>query len=395
MTQRIRLLVIIAFVVILIGIGLVFLVGSGDDGDSATETTEDEIRGTIEVPEGEEEEVLPTQEPVVLTEIVVALQNLARGAEIPPDAVALRPWPIEAVPVNALTNPEELVGQRARVDIFQEQPILFSMVVPDLSQLGSVGSDLSASLPPGTRAVAMPIDRLTSVAYGLQRGDRVDVIISLLFVEIDEEFQTILPNQLNLYTINDDGAVTILSGVQGRFELVPAPPNTAGISSLPIVVEPNEVPRPRLSTQLTIQNALVMGMGDFPADGRLFAQPSPTPISTAEVEPSTRGAAPAAEVPTEAPVERPDIITLAVQPQEAVVLTYYVEARIPVTFALRSATDTSQVPTDPVTLDYIMNTYNIQLPTALPYGIQPAIRSIRQLVAGEVIALSADENVEE
>lgn len=394
MSQRIRLLVILAFVVILIGLGLAFVLPSLTGGEEDPEPSETQT-GQVSTP-APGETIIPTPEPVVLTEIVVAVQNLARGVIIPPDAVDLRPWPIDAVPVNALTSLEDVIGERARVDIFQEQPILFSMVVPDLSQLGSVGSDLSASLPPGTRAVAMPIDRLTSVAYGLQRGDRVDIIISLLFVEIDEQFQTLLPNQLNLYTINDDGAVTILSGVQGRFELVPAPPNTAGISSLPIVVEPNEVPRPRLSTQLTIQDALVMGIGDFPEDGILFSQPTPTPIVEAVEEPAARGAAaPAAEVPTQAASSRPDIITLAVQPQEAVILTYYVESRIPITFALRSATDTSQVPTDPVTLGYIMDTYNIQLPTALPYGIQPAIRSIRQLVAGEVIALSQQDEDEE
>ncbi len=392
MSPRIRLLVILAFVVILVGVGLALILPTLNSDDPEPVATND-TTGQIQVPDGGNETPLPTPEPQILTEIVVAVQNLARGVIIPPDAVDLRPWPVEAVPVNALTNLEDVIGQRARVDIFQEQPILFSMVVPDLSDLGSVGSDLSASLPPGTRAVAVPIDRLTSVAYGLQRGDRVDIIISLLFVEIDEEFQTILPNELNLYTLNEDGSITILAGIEGRFETVAGPQG-----SLPVVFGPREEPRPRLSTQLTIQDALVMGIGDFPPDGILFDNPTPTPSFEEEVEdPAQRGVAnaPAAEVATEAPPERPDIITLAVQPQEAVILTYYVESRIPITFALRSATDTSQVPTDPVTLGYIMDTYNIRLPTALPYGIQPAIRSIRQLVGGEVIALSDQNEAEQ
>lgn len=388
--NRLRLFIILGFVVVIILVGLAFVLPNLTNNDDTAQDPASTQRGDVNTPAPNETQ-LPTDPPVIFAEIVVAEQNLPRGAIIPPDAVGIRRWPAESIPVTALTSLEEVIGQRARQDIYQEQPILDSMVVPDLSQLGNIGSDLSASLPPGTRAVAVPIDRLTSVAYGLQRGDTVDIIISLLFVEIDEEFQTILPNRLSLYTINEDGRVTILSGVEGRFELVPAPPNTANISSLPIVVGPRESPRPRLATQMTIQDALVMGVGDFPEDGILYRRPTPTPAFGEEVDSTTRGsAAPvAAATPTE--VQRPDIITLAVEPQEAVVLTYYVESRIPVTFALRSAADTSQVGTEPVTLGYIMDTYNIRLPTPLPYSIEPAIRSIRQLIGGEVIRLSDEE----
>lgn len=389
MQNRLRLFIILGFVVViaLVGVAIVLPTLNSGEADQDPEPTQ---RGDVDTPDPDVTP-LPTDPPVVFAEIVVAEQNLPRGAVIPPDAVGIRRWPAESIPVTALTSLEGVIGQRARQDIYQEQPILDSMVVPDLSQLGNIGSDLSASLPPGTRAVAVPIDRLTSVAYGLQRGDTVDIIISLLFVEIDEEFQTILPNRISLYTINEDGRVTILSGVEGRFELVPAPPNTANISSLPIVTGPRESPRPRLATQMTIQDALVMGVGDFPEDGILYRRPTPTAAFAEDEEATTRGsAAPAIEAtPTE--TQRPDIITLAVEPQEAVVLTYYVESRIPVTFALRSAADTSQVGTEPVTLGYIMDTYNIRLPTPLPYSIEPAIRSIRQLIGGEVISLTEEE----
>jgi hypothetical protein len=79
-----------------------------------------------------------------------------------------------------------------------------------------------------------------------------------------------------------------------------------------------------------------------------------------------------------------------VTPQEAVVLTYLIEAKVPVTLALRSATDTSRVPTDDVTLDYIMTNFGIELPGRTPYTIEPAIRSIRQLIANNEIALTSN-----
>ena len=52
---------------------------------------------------------------------------------------------------------------------------------------------------------------------------------------------------------------------------------------------------------------------------------------------------------------------LGVSPQDAVVLTWMMEARLPITFALRSATSTSQVPTDPVNLQYITETFRIDI----------------------------------
>ena len=134
---------------------------------------------------------------------------------------------------------------------------------------------------------------------------------------------------------------------------------------------------------MTIQDALVVHVGTFPLDGRFIGVP-PTPTPVPEEQEAAQGDA--TPVPTPTPA-RPDIVTLAVTPQEAVVITYYVEARIPVTLALRSASDTSRVPTDDVSLEYIMGTYGIELPPRLPYSIEPAIRSIRQLIAGETISL--------
>jgi Flp pilus assembly protein CpaB len=97
------------------------------------------------------------------------------------------------------------------------------------------------------------------------------------------------------------------------------------------------------------------------------------------------GGATPVPTPTEA---RPDIVTLGVTPQDAAVLTYAIEARLPINFVLRSARDTSRVATDPVTLDYIMTEFNIQLPGRRPYSIEPAITSIRQLLIGNTIGIA-------
>ncbi|MGQ9909808.1 MAG: Flp pilus assembly protein CpaB [Candidatus Flexifilum sp.] len=320
---------------------------------------------------------LPTPTPINFVDIVIAVQELQRGQVIPPDAVALRPFPEQSVPFNGIRSLEDVIGRIARTDIYREEPILSNMVVDNLTDLARVGSDAAAVLPVGLVAVALPIDRLTSVAYAVQPGDRVDLIISLLFVDIDEDFQTIVPNEVTLFRITEDGEINFLQGISGR-------PDSTSLGS--VIIGPSERQRPRLVTQRTIQDALVVNVGNFPPDGRFIGvPPTPTPVPAEGDEGQTGQGTPPPPTPTPA---RPDIITLGVTPQDAVILTWLIEARIPVTLALRSAQDTSRVPTNEVTLDYIMTEFGIELPGKRPYTIEPAIRSIRQLLAGQEIALS-------
>jgi hypothetical protein len=143
-------------------------------------------------------------------------------------------------------------------------------------------------------------------------------------------------------------------------------------------------------TQRTIQGAWVVHVGDFPLDGDLFPVnvPSPSPIPVEGEESSSGGAR--TPVPPTA-IKTPEIVTLAVTPQDAVAMVWFVEAQLPITFALRSTHGVSASQTRPVTLDYIMSEYNInEPPPTLDYSIQPAIRSIRQLVAGQQISLSGN-----
>ena len=304
---------------------------------------------------------------------MIAVQELPRGIVIPPNAVALRPWPQDAAPFNGVTNLEDVVGKRARTDIFREQPILSNMVVDDLTGAAHVGSDAAAVLPEGLRAVSIPVDRITSIAYAPQDGDRVDLIISMLFVDVDEAFQSIVPNKLRLFQITDEG-IEMGEEVEGR-------PDSTAFGQ--VIVSPSERQRPRLVTQMTVQDALIIHMGNFPTDGRFIGvPPTPTPVPVeGDEEPGTP------PPPTPTP-PRPDIVTLGVTPQEAVVLTWLIEAKVPITLALRAAGDTARSSTSEVTLDYLMGQYGITLPGKRPFTIEPAIRSIRQLNVGDEISLS-------
>jgi Flp pilus assembly protein CpaB len=375
--NRLRTFLLIAIVIVLIAVVVVVVLPSLNPPPPPPTVDPNAAQGDV-APDVPEATPLPTATPIRFIELVVALQELPRGFRIPPNAVALQPWPEDAAPFNAARSLEDVVGRLARTDIFREQPILTNMVVDDFQSLARVGSDAAAVLPNGLVAVSIPIDRLTSVAYAVQDGDRVDLIISLLFVDIDEEFQSLLPNILHTYTRDPETGALIFS--------VPIPGRVDTFAGLNVFVEPSERARPRLVTQRTVQDALVVHVGNFPLDGRFIGvPPTPTPPPV-EDEEEGEGTPPP---PTPTP-PRPDIITLGVTPQDAVMLTWLIEARVPVTLALRSVNDTSRSPTSAVTLDYIMNTYGIELPARREYTIEPAIRSIRQLLAGEVIALTQE-----
>lgn len=330
--------------------------------------------GEVPVAQAPESTPLPTATPIIFVDIVVAVQELPRGIVIPPNAVALRPWPQDAAPFNMVGSLDDVIGKRARTDIFREQPILSNLVVEDLTDIARVGSDAAAILPSNLVAVAVPMDRLTSVAYAVQDGDRVDVLISMLFVDVDEVYQSIVPNQVTLFNISEEGGIEFIPAQSGR-------PETSALG--PVIIGPSERQRPRLVTQRTVQDAFVVHVGNFPSDGRFIGvppTPTPVPVDDPDADPDT-------PVPPTPTPERPDIITLGVSPQDAVFLVWAIESRLPITFALRSASDTSRVPTTPVTLDYVMNEFNITLPVKRPFALEPAIRSIRQLIAGQQISL--------
>lgn len=397
MNSRTRLFLIIALVIVAVAVVAVLLLNEpGTPPDTTADTTQVSQQPTRDPADDATPE--PTPVPLELIEVVIAVQDIPRGLPIAENMIAVVTMPEQYAPVSSFTTASAVIGKIARTDIAREEIIIQGKLVDDLVELansGNIGSDAAAVLPANRVLVAVPMDRLTSVAYAIQPGDRVDVIASLLFVNVDETFQSLEPNAFSIIGVGetDDSGTTpieVLDGIQGRFDSRIIP----GLGTVPVIVRPSEQPRPRLATQRTIQNALVVNVGDFAADGRLFVASTPTPLpdeTEEDVETTRRVEADGTQAPPTA-IPRPDIIALAVSPQDAVVLTWYVEAGIPITFALRSASSTSLAETDPVTLDYIMNRFRISLPDLLPYSIEPAIRSIRQLEVGTRIQLNNTGN---
>ncbi|MCP4540992.1 MAG: Flp pilus assembly protein CpaB [Chloroflexi bacterium] len=296
-------------------------------------------------------------------QIVVAAQDLARGVRITEamtrgeaPAVILKDWPEEEVPPGAITRLEDVIGRTTRVDAVRDLPILATMLVEDQS-----GSAASLKIPEGMVAYAVPVARYSSVAWALQPGDYVDMIVSLLVMDLDEEFQSTIPLQAGC--VSPPEGEECKGGTMGRLEVLP--------NGWLVNLVPTDSQRPRLVTQLTIQNAAVLRVGDWP----MFEEES---FTVTEDSPSTDEEDADAVVAEEAAPSVPSLapLTLAVTRQDAMVLEYAQLTGARITFVLRRAGDEALPTTNSVTLQYMMDRYNIEMPAKLPYGVEPRVNSL-------------------
>jgi Flp pilus assembly protein CpaB len=317
-------------------------------------------------PEGEE--AVPFALPEGMREIVVAAKDISRGSRIAGDVVQIATWPEASVPGDALADVEAVLGRVARVDIVLGMPILDGMLTDAPGDVGAAGSDAALQIPAGKVAYALPVSRYSGVAWAIRPGDHVDVVVSLLVVELDEEFQTALPN--NATCVQPPEGEGCQGGVMGRLEVLP--------NSWVVNLTPNGDQQPRLVTQLTVQDAVVLRIGDWPGEEEAppveeeqpeEAEGQPVPPSRAAVEP----------------------LTLIVTPQDAMVLKYAGEVGASIDLVLRSAADTGQITTDSVTLQYIFERFEIELPPKLPYGLTPPLRSVQPGAAGAEVGAGEGE----
>ena len=317
----------------------------------------------------EEGEAVPYVPPEGMQDIVVAAQNVPRGGRIASDAVQLASWPITAVPQGALTAVEDALDRIARVDLVLDMPVTENMLTDKPGELGGVGSDAALQIPVGKVAYALPVSRYSSVAWALRPGDHVDVIISLSVIDLDEEFQTALQN--NATCVQPAEGEGCQGGVMGRITVLP--------NGWVVNLTPNGAQRPRLVTQLTVQDAIVLRVGDWPSEGEALpgAQATPPP----EAQPA-QGEGQAQ--PTPLPRSSVEPLTLIVTPQDAMVLKYAQEVGASIDLVLRSAGAAAQITTESVTLQYIFDRFDIQLPPKLPYGVVPSTRSSQSGAGGTV-----------
>lgn len=353
--QRGRLLIILGIILGLATLGAVLFLVSGQLGGGGGEEEQVEDASTEQTPPDQPQEI-------ETTEVIVALQPIPRGSEFVAGSIGRRAWPRGNEPPDFVADEAETIGKVAKTEIVQGQVIVRSM----LADLAGPG-EASFQIPSGRVAVAYPFDLQSSVAFAIQQDDFVDILVTANFLDVDQEFQTTLPNKVRFFIPEIDTesgqstgnfALTVPID-EGRFEI-------AG-GDIPAIVFPREPQVPRRVAQLTVQAAKVIRVGPW-------VEPTPTPPPVEEE--TEDGEAP----PPPAP-ELPDVATLAVTPQDALVLLWLRENQIYTEMALRAAgEEDADHLTEAVTLQYMLTRFNIAVPPKIEFIM--AARSLDSLEDG-------------
>ena len=366
--RRGRVVILVILIILIIislgGVGLLFFLNQGGQPKLLPPPSTSGA-GTV-VPPSTTIEVTATPEVVT---ILAAGQTLERGVVIPTEAVVAIPWPKNVLPFSAVTDTTVIVGNRARITIARGEPIFDTMVLKGLETPSASGSDAAVQIPPGKVAISLPYDANNGVASGIKDGDHVSLIASWRIVNLDEAWQSALPNNVLPLTIPKEGGQpgeTESIGVAGPIgRMTPVPGGSGNFTSFYIV--PGEAAqRFRLVTQVILKDALVLHMGRFGENAPIVIEPTATPVPNAT---------PGTEVPPTATPAPPRILTLVVDPKDALAINYlnrvaekYPDA-VQVTLVLRSAGDTSLLADTPsVTQQYMFENFDIQVPTQLVYG---------------------------
>jgi Flp pilus assembly protein CpaB len=317
----------------------------------------------------------PTIPPV---EILMFAQSVSQGTILESSMLVPVPWQQNLVAPGMVKASElaNVVGLVVKYDIQQGTPLLYSMLLSEGETLSSAGSPWALSIPPGMVAVSIPINRLTSVSYAIRPGDHVDVIASLLMVDVDTDFQAITPNQSGVVTASGPPdptsgehnplTVAISNGIYGRVIIDP-------VLNQAVYLVPGEAQRPRMVSHMLLQDVVVLQTGDFPLESKTSTTTAPAGQPTPVPTPTAAGQAPP-------PPPLPNVITLIVRPQDAVALNFILlgqpQMATMLNLALRGANDASRENILPVTLGFLLEQYQIPIPAKVPYSLGPRIDSL-------------------
>jgi Flp pilus assembly protein CpaB len=303
-------------------------------------------------------------------DIVITTQAIAKGTQFTENVLTLIKYPrSELVSGTFITDMNEVLGKRAKFDLEARMPLTQGMIVDQ-----PTGSLASFQIPTGMTAFSVPVTRESFVSYAPQMGDHVMMVGCMLLTDLDTNFQTKLPNYTSIVkapgancTDENCTGVTVSANINTSGD--PSKMGYAAIDpNLNMVTYsvPSESQRPRLVCQTVIQDATILRVGDFSAELLPKAGENATP------DQATQNAQSAAAIAA----ANPDIVSLIVTPQDVVLLNYLLSNKVQLTMALRSAGDLQILSTQPVTLQFVMDQKNIQLPAKLPYGVEPRTEAL-------------------
>ena len=229
---------------------------------------------------------LPAKTTTIPTKpVVVAAVDLEVGAEIARDDLRIIDWPANAVPAQAISDPNMVIGRGLIMPMIQNEPFLELKLASK-----EAGAGLPPAIPPGLRAVSVKVNEVIGVAGYVLPGTRVDVVatVSPTHQSADMTSKVILTN-----------VQVLAAGTKIERDVKDKP---VPVSVVTLLVDPGQAERLTLAStegkiQLALRNPLDKETPATPGirPAALLGAPATTPRAIARV---VRPVAPTATLPT-------------------------------------------------------------------------------------------------
>ncbi|HEX6988795.1 MAG TPA: Flp pilus assembly protein CpaB [Bacillota bacterium] len=108
-----------------------------------------------------------------MLDVVFAAQTVPAKTQLTSEMLEVRSVPVQYVPRGALQALADAVGRVTTVPLAEGEILLSGKLTGEETKTG-----LAYHVPPGHRAISIPVNEISGVGGFLQPGDRVDVIVS-------------------------------------------------------------------------------------------------------------------------------------------------------------------------------------------------------------------------
>lgn len=407
--RALGLLLIVLVIVAAILIGAFVFLGDGTNPFASEPEPTATPTQAVQLIDGEPTEVpivtVAPEEEVEFVEVVISNNTIPRGFQLTENELETEIRLADQVSPNMITNIDDAIGQFTRKSVFQGETLTIDALVSDLREVGREDFGPSSLIPPGFIAMSVPFSRDRGVGSAVEAGDSVDILISFLLLPVDEEFQTRLHNNAVIYlnqeveTVDDEGNVVVetiqvpfLIEPQGRYEELP----TGDLAN----VAPTEQNARGQHVAFVIQNARVIQLGEWiPPLPPILPTPTISPEEQAELEeqglePETNTEVSLSDLAQDVQdqinrIANPyyaDSILIALPPQQQIFLKYAVETNSVIDFALRGEGDGQLYAVENISLDYVLDRFNVDIPPNFTYIVDTDRNTFSPIVEVEIPA---------
>lgn len=108
------------------------------------------------------------------TFVVAAARALPTGSKLAEADLKVIGWPADAIVPGSFTKVEDVVNRGIVMPVLENEPVTESK----LAAVGA-GAGLPPTIPPGMRAISVPVNEVVGVAGFVTPGNRVDVFVTL------------------------------------------------------------------------------------------------------------------------------------------------------------------------------------------------------------------------